>query len=198
MMRFMQTIGLSGCLLASICAAAQKPAGELRVVLAGVQFSAEKAGVGAQAGQALDEVAELLNAAPAVTAEIGAHTDASGSAAYNLRLSQRRAEAVRAYLVKKGVAARRLKARGYGETQPINRCRRGVRCSEAEKRQNRRVELRLRGLPADSAAQAPWLQLGGLPSRKPSPPPGVPKMTHPPSTAARPLPEANNSVPGAS
>ncbi|MBK6931550.1 MAG: OmpA family protein [Saprospirales bacterium] len=195
MMRFIQTIGVCGGVLAAFCGAAQQPAGEWRVILTRVQFSAEKASIGPQAARELDEVAELLRSAPAVTAEIGAHTDASGSASYNLRLSQRRAQAVSAYLANKGVAQRRLKARGYGETQPINRCRRGVRCSDAEKRQNRRVELRLRGLPADSAARAAWLQLGGQTPRKPVQQPAVPKMTPSPSAPARHLPEANNTVP---
>jgi OOP family OmpA-OmpF porin len=50
---------------------------------------------------------------------IAGHTDAQGSAQYNLQLSQRRAQSVKDYLVRRGIAARRLIARGYGETYPM-------------------------------------------------------------------------------
>lgn len=138
----------------------QKPA-ELRIVLPNVQFAKEKSAIRGGAAAELDEVALLMKKSPAVTLDIGAHTDASGSASYNLRLSQQRASAVSAYLIKKGIAAKRLKAKGYGETQPLNRCRRGVRCSEEEKRANRRIELRVLGLPADEDIRNQWLILGG-------------------------------------
>lgn len=140
----------------------QKPA-ELRIVLPNVQFANEKSAIRGDAAAELNEVAALMKKSPAVTIDIGAHTDPSGSASYNLRLSQQRAAAVSAYLIKKGVSAKRLKAKGYGETQPINRCRRGVRCSEEEKRANRRIELRIRGLPDDELIQNQWLILGGQP-----------------------------------
>lgn len=148
----------------------------MRVILSTVEFSANKTGVNAAGRQELDEVAALLKATPAITAEIGAHTDASGSASYNLKLSRSRATAVRTYLVGKGITAKRLTARGYGETKPLNRCGRGARCSDAEKRKNRRVELLLRNLPADSVTRAPWLALGGLAPKKPLVQPDVPKV----------------------
>jgi hypothetical protein len=78
----------------------QKPA-ELRIVLPNVQFAKEKSVVKGAAADELNEVAALMKKSPAVTLEIGAHTDAGGNAAYNLRLSQQRAAAVSAYLVKK-------------------------------------------------------------------------------------------------
>jgi hypothetical protein len=136
-----------------------------------------------------------MKASPKVTAAIGAHTDASGSASYNLRLSQRRATAVRSYLIGKGISASRLKARGYGETKLLNRCGRRVRCSDAEKRKNRRIELTLKGLPTDSAALAPWLVLAGHVPKKPVVQPKVPKMNPGTPMRTNPLPEANNSVP---
>ena len=177
-------------------AAQQKaPTGILRIILPEVQFSKEKTSIQPAGLRDLNEVAALMKANPAVTAEIQAHTDASGSTSYNLRLSQTRAAVVRNYLTKKGVPAKRLSARGYGETKPLNRCGRGAHCSDAEKRENRRVELLLKGLPADSAAQAPWLKLAGIQNPKPSTAPSVPKMAPESSTRTRQLPEANNSVP---
>jgi outer membrane protein OmpA-like peptidoglycan-associated protein len=67
----------------------------------------------------LDDVAALLIAEPALRVEIGAHTDTLGDPDENLALSAKQAEAVRAYLIGKGVAADRLVAKGYGGEQPI-------------------------------------------------------------------------------
>ncbi|MBK9336129.1 MAG: OmpA family protein [Lewinellaceae bacterium] len=186
-MKFFFTIAL----VVVVFAAAAQPSGTLRVVLSDVQFSANKATIGPASARELDAVAALLRAAPAVTVEIGAHTDASGSGKYNLRLSQQRAQAVRSYLTKKGIAAKRLKAKGYGETQLLNRCKRGVRCSDAEMRQNRRLELRVQGLSADSSARAPWLALGGqtLAGRSVQEP-TVPKM---PTAPMSPGPETGSA-----
>jgi outer membrane protein OmpA-like peptidoglycan-associated protein len=69
----------------------------------------------------LDNVAAVINAHPEVTKlTIEGHTDAQGDEAKNQDLSQRRAEAVVAYLVKRGVAQQRLEAKGYGETRPVS------------------------------------------------------------------------------
>ncbi|MEM1436996.1 MAG: OmpA family protein [Pseudomonadota bacterium] len=75
-----------------------------------------------------------------VQVEIAAHTDAEGDSAINLKLSQRRAEAVRRYLAGSGVAQENIIARGYGETQPIADNR-----SATGRQANRRVEFRVLG-----------------------------------------------------
>ena len=72
--------------------------------------------------------------------EIASHTDGEGDAAINMKLSQRRADAVRRYLVQSGVAAEQLEANGYGETQPI-----ADNDTEEGRRANRRVEFRVIG-----------------------------------------------------
>lgn len=72
--------------------------------------------------------------------EIASHTDAEGDAAMNMKLSQRRADAVARYLVQSGVAASQLVSRGYGETQPI-----ADNATEEGRRANRRVEFRVIG-----------------------------------------------------
>lgn len=72
--------------------------------------------------------------------EIAAHTDAKGDAEINLRLSQRRADAVRKYLVQSGVDAQQLVAVGYGETQPV-----ADNESSQGRKANRRVEFRVLG-----------------------------------------------------
>jgi len=87
----------------------------------------------------LDEVAQILAAHPEVKKVlVEGHTDDTGSAAFNTTLSQGRAEAVRDYLVKKGVAAERLGAKGFGPTQPI-----GDNKTAAGRDSNRRVEFTL-------------------------------------------------------
>jgi len=72
--------------------------------------------------------------------EIASHTDAEGDATINMKLSQRRADAVRKHLVQIGVAPEQLVARGYGETQPV-----ADNATEEGRRANRRVEFRVIG-----------------------------------------------------
>jgi peptidoglycan-associated lipoprotein len=80
---------------------------------------------------------------PTLKFELGSHTDARGNDEYNLKLSQKRADAVVEYLIQKGISAERLIAQGYGETQIINRCVNGVDCSEEEHQQNRRTTFKV-------------------------------------------------------
>ncbi len=70
------------------------------------------------------------------------HTDSRGSDTYNLKLSQRRADAIKKYLVSQGADAGRIEAVGKGETEILNHCVNGVKCSNDEHRVNRRVLLR--------------------------------------------------------
>jgi len=66
----------------------------------------------------LDNLVETLNDNPNVTIELMSHTDSRGTPADNMELSQKRAQSVVDYLISKGIAADRLQARGYGESQP--------------------------------------------------------------------------------
>lgn len=78
-----------------------------------------------------------------VSIEIMSHTDARGNDAYNMSLSQQRANAVVNYLVAKGISRSRLSAKGYGETRLTNRCANGVDCADSEHQKNRRTEFRI-------------------------------------------------------
>jgi OOP family OmpA-OmpF porin len=92
----------------------------------------------ARSFKGLDEVAKVMKDNPGTVLAIDGHTDNVGDDAFNMKLSQNRAGAVKAYLVKKGVDAARLNSTGYGETQPI------ADNKTADGRQkNRRVEMKL-------------------------------------------------------
>ena len=86
----------------------------------------------------IDQIVAILKKYPDVHVEIGGHTDSDGDAKRNLKLSQRRAEAVKRYLVKKGIAANRLVAKGYGESRPLVK-----NDTRAHKQINRRVEFKV-------------------------------------------------------
>ena len=105
--------------------------------LIGVNFDNNKDTLRADAITILDDVVATLKRYPALKVEVAGHTDSANSDAYNLDLSQRRADAVLNYFVSKGVEADRLSAKGYGEAEPI------ADNSTSEGRfKNRRVELR--------------------------------------------------------
>lgn len=106
------------------------------LVLEGVSFALNSAELTPESFAVLDKVVESLQAYPEVRIEVQGHTDSTGSAAYNLDISSRRAAAVKTYLEIHGIAPDRLTAVGYGEDLPIadNSTREG-------RALNRRVEL---------------------------------------------------------
>lgn len=107
------------------------------VVLRDVTFETGRSALRPESFPGLDQVAASLVANPNIRIEIAGHTDAVGSDALNLRLSQARAEAVQAYLASKGVAPERMVAKGYGESTPV-----ASNATPEGRAQNRRVELR--------------------------------------------------------
>lgn len=94
----------------------------------------------------LDQLAVILERNATIGLDFNAHTDARGDAAYNLNLSQQRADAALGYLSSKGLPSQRFNARGFGESRLLNECCDGVSCSEPEHALNRRTEIRLRTL----------------------------------------------------
>jgi len=75
--------------------------------------------------------------------ELASHTDSRGSDSFNQNLSDRRAEAVKDYLIAKGISPSQMVAKGYGETKLKNNCSNGVQCTEAQHLTNRRTEFRV-------------------------------------------------------
>lgn len=86
----------------------------------------------------LDKIVAFMKQNPSVKIEIGSHTDSRQSKALNVALSEKRAEATMKYISSNGVDASRLTAKGYGESQLLNKCSDGVKCSEAKHQLNRR------------------------------------------------------------
>lgn len=101
-----------------------------------IHFEFNKAVIKKESFQILDAVRDVLVGNPQITLEIQGHTDNIGQAPYNLKLSQARADAVRQYLIGKGIPAARIAAKGYGMTQPIV-----PNNTDANRALNRRVQF---------------------------------------------------------
>ncbi|MEZ4388889.1 MAG: OmpA family protein [Candidatus Krumholzibacteriia bacterium] len=107
------------------------------LVLEGVNFKSGSDQLTAESAMVLNKVADSLKAWPNVRIEVGGHTDSSGSSELNRTLSQKRAEAVRQFLIGSGVDAGRITAVGYGEDKPI-----ADNSTKIGRAANRRVELK--------------------------------------------------------
>ena len=93
----------------------------------------------------LDSLSRIVEHNPNLAIELGGHADARGGDGYNLKLSQRRVNTTKNYLIQKigPEAAERINAVGYGETQLINHCENGVSCDESFHQQNRRTTFKI-------------------------------------------------------
>ncbi len=111
-------------------------AAEGHVRIYGINFDVDSDHLRADAKPAIDELLAALKANPTWHVSIEGHTDASGNAAHNLDLSQRRAASVKAALVAAGIAADRMKTAGFGQTKPV-----APNDTAIGRAQNRRVEV---------------------------------------------------------
>jgi outer membrane protein OmpA-like peptidoglycan-associated protein len=104
-----------------------------------VTFAVDSATIQPQFYPALDSIANTLQQYPQTVIDIAGHTDSTGSEAYNQQLSERRANAVRQYLINRGVMPARILAAGFGENRPV------ATNQTAQGRQaNRRVDIQIR------------------------------------------------------
>lgn len=106
-----------------------------------IYFDLDKWNIRADAAVDLAKILDVLEQNPTMTLDIRSHTDSRASFAYNEKLSDRRAKSTMQWLISKGIAKDRLTAKGYGETQLINKCADGVKCTEAEHQLNRRSQF---------------------------------------------------------
>jgi outer membrane protein OmpA-like peptidoglycan-associated protein len=118
-------------------------AGEVRRVAlpSQVLFDFDDDRLGSAAPAALDPVAAAIAQRPGARVSVEGHTDEIGTSTYNQRLSERRAEAVAAYLVSKGVARDKLSVQGFGASRPLS-----AGDDDESRRKNRRVEIVIRGM----------------------------------------------------
>ncbi len=91
-----------------------------KIALRNVFYETGKADIKSDSYSELDRLVDLLNQVPSLKIELSGHTDNTGSASINNKLSQKRAEAVSAYLVKKGISSGRLVSKGYGSSRPLS------------------------------------------------------------------------------
>jgi outer membrane protein OmpA-like peptidoglycan-associated protein len=109
-----------------------------KIVLRGVHFDFDKATIRRDAVPVLDETVQTLKEEGTIAVIAEGHTDSDGTEAYNLDLSYRRAQAVGEYLVDHGIAPKRIRTEGFGESRPV-----ASNDTADGRAQNRRVELRV-------------------------------------------------------
>ena len=107
-----------------------------KIIMHGILFDVDKATLKPESMGSINEIYYLLKKDPSLKFEIDGHTDNTGEAAHNLTLSQQRADAVKAQLVKMGIDGSRLSTKGFGDTKPIS-----DNSTPEGKANNRRVEF---------------------------------------------------------
>ena len=108
-----------------------------------IYFDLGKYNIRPDAAVELNKIVAMMRDNLGIKIELGAHTDARGSASSNMRLSDNRAKSSAKYIISQGIAAQRIVGRGDGETLLLNQCANGVKCSEAEHQINRRTEFKI-------------------------------------------------------
>lgn len=121
----------------------EKMAPGKQFVLEDLYYDLDKYNIRPDAAMVLDRLITILNENPEIKIELGSHTDCRASSNYNMKLSQNRSNSVVSYLILKGIASNRLVAKGYGESQLVNKCADGVSCTEAEHQANRRTVVKI-------------------------------------------------------
>ncbi len=104
-----------------------------------VEFNSESATLTDAGRETLNQIVPILAASPTLQCKINGYTDSTGEADFNLTLSKRRAEATKDYMVSRGIAASRLTAEGFGQSNPL-----ATNDTPEGRRQNRRIEFLLR------------------------------------------------------
>lgn len=106
-----------------------------------IYFDLDKWNIRPDAALELEKILDVMTQNPTMKIDIRSHTDSRQTFKYNEKLSDRRAKSTVAWLVKNGIDENRLTGKGYGETQLVNKCGDGVKCSEQEHQMNRRSEF---------------------------------------------------------
>ncbi|MCB0542605.1 MAG: OmpA family protein [Saprospiraceae bacterium] len=164
-----------------------------RIQIQNIYYDFDKWDIRSDAAERLDNVVNLMRDNPGLSVELGSHTDSRGNDEYNMDLSHKRALSAVAYIISEGIDSARITAKGYGESQLVNRCRNGVPCSEAEHQLNRRTELRITGISSDSLEYLQWPSLDEIINEES--PEKKARMKRAKARRDNRLLEANNSTP---
>lgn len=114
------------------------------IVLKNIYYDFDKANIRPDAALELDKLVKILNDNPSIKIELSSHTDCRGTDQYNQKLSTARAESAVKYIVSKGIASDRIKAKGYGEKMLVDTCD-CEKCTEEQHQNNRRTEFKVLG-----------------------------------------------------
>ena len=106
-----------------------------------IYFDLDKWNIRQDAALELEKILDVMKQYPTMKIDVRSHTDSRQTFKYNEKLSDRRAKSTIEWLVKNGIDTSRLNGKGYGETQLVNKCANGVKCSEEEHQANRRSEF---------------------------------------------------------
>ena len=106
-----------------------------------IYFDLDKSNIRNDAAVDLAKIVDVMKQYPNMKVDVRSHTDSRQTAKYNEKLSDKRAKATIAWMVKNGIEESRLSGKGYGESQLVNKCADGVKCTEQEHQQNRRSEF---------------------------------------------------------
>ena len=119
-----------------------------------IKFDLDKWNIRPDAAKELDKIVEILNDNPKMVIELGSHTDCRGSAAYNKRLSEKRAKSSADYIKKRISNPDRITSKGYGETKLLNDCAcegdQESTCSDEQHQENRRTEFKIIEIGSDN------------------------------------------------
>ncbi|MDB5969440.1 MAG: OmpA-OmpF porin, family [Hydrocarboniphaga sp.] len=166
------------------------------ITLTGVNFEFDKASLTPDSRKILEDVALKVAHFKDVPMTLEGHTDSKGSDAYNMKLSQLRADSVRNFLIEQGVSGDKLTAKGMGEGHPV-----ADNNTDAGRALNRRVELHIAGqtappsVPVDaSGAALPGADSGMAAPSEPAPPPAA-EETPAPAPAEETPPPAEEAPP---
>lgn len=116
---------------------------EVGAIVKVIYYEYNKSDVHNKASEELNDIVYFLRANPEASVELSSHTDSRGGASFNERLSQSRADSAVQYITAKGIAPRRIRAKGYGETMLKNACKDDVNCTEEDHALNRRTEIKV-------------------------------------------------------
>ncbi|MCJ7467563.1 MAG: OmpA family protein [Maribacter sp.] len=109
--------------------------------LSTIYFDFDKYNIRKDSEVEVEKVIAAMEKYPSLKIKVNSHTDSRGRDAYNLWLSQKRAESTVNYMVTHGIAKERLQGEGFGETKLVNNCSNGVKCTAKEHELNRRSEF---------------------------------------------------------